>query len=176
MKTITPDLVEDGISNFINNVFEVTNLTNAVLQLKPKAAGKTTGRFLINTTLGIGGLFDVATKMGIYEQNEDFGQTLGRYGVGNGAYLVLPFIGPSNLRDATGSIADALTFSKIDLLNLDDHSKRKVIFYLTNAIDTRHNTSFRYYGTGSPFEYELIRLLYTKKEIIRYCSLILLQA
>jgi phospholipid-binding lipoprotein MlaA len=162
-EAITPDLVEDGISNFINNVFEVTNFTNAVLQLKPKAAVKTSGRFLINTTMGIGGLFDVASKMGITEQEEDFGQTLGRYGVGNGAYLVLPILGPSNLRDSTGSIADSITFSKIDLLNLDEHSKRKLMFYLTNAIDTRHNIDFRYYDTGSPFEYELIRLLYTKK-------------
>jgi phospholipid-binding lipoprotein MlaA len=62
---------------------------NAVLQLKPKAAVKTTGRFLINTTMGICGLFDVATKMRIIDKEEDFGQTLGRYGIGNGAYLVL---------------------------------------------------------------------------------------
>ena len=165
-EAVTPDPIEDGISNFFNNIFEITNLTNAILQLKPKAAVETTGRIIINTTLGVAGIFDVATKLGIYEHEEDFGQTLGHYGVGNGPYLVLPLLGPSNLRDTTGYIADSLAFSDIDLLNLDEHSKRELIFYLANAIDTRHNTSFRYYATGSPFEYELIRLLYTKKRLL----------
>ena len=165
-EAVTPDPIEDGISNFFNNIFEITNLTNAVLQLKPKSAVETTGRIIINTTLGLGGIFDVATKLGLYENEEDFGQTLGHYVVGNGPYLVLPVFGRSNLRDATGYIADSVAFSEIDLLNLDDHSKRELIFYLADAIDSRHNISFRYYDTGSPFEYELIRLLYTKKRLL----------
>lgn len=161
--TIMPNFVEDGVSNFFNNLFEITNLTNAILQLKPKAAMETTGRILINTTIGVAGLFDVATRMEIYEHEEDFGQTLGHYGVGDGPYIVLPILGPSNLRDTTGNIADSLVFNAIDPLNLDDHSDREVAFHLLNAIDRRHQTGFRYYDTGSPFEYELVRLLYTKK-------------
>lgn len=161
--TVMPDVLEDGVSNFFNNLFEITNLTNSILQLKPKATLETTGRILINTTLGIAGLFDVATKMGIYEHEEDFGQTLGHYGVGDGPYVVLPILGPSNLRDATGNLVDALAFSEIDPLNLDGHNDREVVFHFLNAIDRRHRISFRYFDTGSPFEYELVRKLYTQK-------------
>ena len=160
---LTPDIVENSISNFFNNLFELNNLGNAILQLKPKAIAQTTGRILVNTTAGIGGLFDVATKLGIYEHDEDFGQTLGHYGVGDGPYIVLPLLGPSNLRDMTGNIGDSLTFSAVDPLNLDDHGKREVGFHLLNAIDRRHRIAFRYYDSGSPFEYELTRLLYTRK-------------
>jgi len=161
--TVMPDVAEDGVSNFFNNLFEITNLINSILQLKPKATVETTGRILINTTVGLVGLFDVATKLGIYEHDEDFGQTLGHYGVSDGPYIVLPILGPSNLRDTTGIVADSLAFSEIDILNLDDHSDRKLAFYLLNAIDRRHRIGFRYYDSGSPFEYELVRLLYTRK-------------
>lgn len=161
--TVMPDFAEDGVSNFFNNIFELTNLTNSILQLKFASTMDTTARILINTTIGIAGLFDVATRLGIYERNEDFGQTLGRYGVGNGPFIVLPILGPSNLRDTTGNVVDSLAFAEIDPLNLDDHSKREVGFHLLNAIDRRHRIGFRYYDSGSPFEYELVRLLYTKQ-------------
>ncbi|KKK86403.1 hypothetical protein LCGC14_2763590 [marine sediment metagenome] len=160
---VMPDVVEDSVSNFFNNLFEITNLVNSILQLKPTATLETTERFLINSTVGLAGLFDVASKWGIYEHDEDFGQTLGHYGVGEGPYIVLPIAGPSNMRDTTGLIVDSLTFTEIDILNLDDHNKRKAAFYLLNAIDRRHRTGFRYYDSGSPFEYELIRLMYTEK-------------
>lgn len=163
---ITPDVVEDGISNFFNNIFEIKTLINTILQLKPKESVDTAGRFVINSTVGLLGIFDVATRWGIQEHDEDFGQTLGHYGVGNGPYLVLPIIGPSNLRDTAGIGVDALAFSEIDLLNLDDHGKREVAFYLMDAINTRHRMPFRYYDSGSPFEYELIRMLYTSKRKI----------
>jgi phospholipid-binding lipoprotein MlaA len=160
---VMPDPAEDSVSNFFNNLFEITNLTNSILQLKAEASVNTTWRILINTTFGLAGLFDVATEMGIHEHDEDFGQTLGHYGVGDGPYIVLPIMGPSNLRDTTGNIVDSLVFAEIDPLNLDDHSDREIAFHLLNAIDRRHRTGFRYYGTGSPFEYELVRMLYTKK-------------
>jgi len=160
---VLPDPVEDGVSNFFSNIFEIINLTNNILQLKPEAAQDTTTRILINTTVGLAGLFDVATEMGIHERKEDFGQTLGHYGVGNGPYVVLPIMGPSNLRDTAGNIVDSVTFTAIDPLNLDDHDDREIAFHLLNAIDRRHRTGFRYYDSGSPFEYELVRMLYTKK-------------
>ena len=160
---VTPDIVENSISNFFNNLFELNNLTNAILQLKPKATVQTTGRILVNTTVGLVGLFDVATKLGIYEHDEDIGQTLGHYGVGNGPYMILPILGPSNLRDMTGNIGDSLTFSAVDPLNLDDHGKREIAFHLLNALDRRYRIAFRYYDSGSPFEYELTRMLYTRK-------------
>ncbi len=162
-ESVMPGFAEKGVSNFFNNLFEITNLTNSILQLKPKATIATTERIIVNTTIGVVGLFDVATTMGIYEHEEDFGQTLGHYGVGSGPFIVLPILGPSNLRDTTGTIVDSVTMASIDPLNLDEHSERELVFYLLNAIDDRHTTAFRYYDSGSPFEYELIRKLYTEK-------------
>lgn len=162
-EAVVPDVIEDAVSNFFNNFFEITNLTNSILQLNAKKSFTTTGRFLVNTTVGLAGTIDVASNIGLYEQDEDFGQTLGYYGVGNGPYLVLPIIGPSNLRDTTGMLTDHLILSEIDPLNFDDHSEREVIFQLLRSIDTRKNIDFRYFGTDSPFEYELVRLLYTQK-------------
>jgi phospholipid-binding lipoprotein MlaA len=160
---ILPDFAEDGVSNFFSNVGELENFTNSVLQLKLEAALTALGRFIINTTVGIAGLWDPATKMGINEWEEDFGQTLGRYGVGDGPFLVLPILGPSNLRDTTGVVADAAIFNAIDPFDFDDNNDDwEVPYHLLDAIDTRHRTAFRYYETGSPFEYELIRLLYGK--------------
>ncbi len=159
---VLPDFVEDGISNFFSNIGEISNLTNSLLQLKPEPALKATGRFLINSTVGVFGLWDPATKIGLSEWKEDFGQTLGRYGVGDGPFLVLPILGPSNLRDTTGLVADAAIFNHTDPLDFDGHSDREVPYQLLNAVDTRHRVEFRYYETGSPFEYELIRLLFGK--------------
>jgi len=162
-ETIMPDFVEDGVTNFFNNITDITHLINSALQLKPKATVDSAGRLLINTTVGVLGLFDVATKWGVYEHEEDFGQTLGHYGVGDGPYIVLPLLGPSNLRDTTGTITDALVMAEIDPLNLDDHNDREIAYWLLNSIDARHRNNFRYYNTGSPFEYEMIRMLYTNK-------------
>ena len=164
---IMPDYVEDRISNFFSNIYEINNFTNNALQLKGMATLKTVGRVAINTTIGILGFWDHATKFGIPEQDEDFGQTLGHYGVGNGPYLVLPIFGPSNLRDTTGLVVDAVAFTAIDPLDFDDHSEREFPFYLLSAIDKRHRESFRYYETGSPFEYDLVRMFYTKARKIQ---------
>ena len=162
--TIMPDFAEDGVTNFFSNLSDITHLINSALQLKPKATVDSAGRLLINTTVGILGLFDVATKWGIYEHDEDFGQTLGHYGVGHGPYIVLPIFGPSNLRDTAGLVTDAVVMAEIDPLNLDNNDNDIVIpYYLLQGIDVRHRNNFRYYNTGSPFEYELIRMLYTDK-------------
>ena len=161
--TVLPDPVEDSVSNFFNNIFELHNLANNILQLKPAGTLDTFWRIVINTTFGVAGLFDVATEMGINERDEDFGQTLGHYGLGNGPYLVLPILGPSNLRDFTGNVVDSFAFTEADPLDFDDHDDREMAFNLLNAIDRRHRTTFRYYDSGSPFEYELVRMLYTKK-------------
>jgi phospholipid-binding lipoprotein MlaA len=164
---ITPDFLEQGISNFFLNLTEFRNFSNSLLQLKGKSTLKALGRFVVNSTIGIAGLFDPATPLGINRQNEDFGQTLGHYGVGNGPFLVLPIFGPSNLRDTTGLITDTVVrqalYSQID--PLDEHPDKEVFEVaatLLQGIDARHRLAFRYYETGSPFEYELIRLIYTK--------------
>lgn len=107
---ITPDPVETGVGNFFSNLGEIRTTLNSLLQGKGGNAGVSTGRFLINTTVGIGGLFDVATRMDITGREEDFGQTLGAWGVGEGAYLVLPLLGPSTVRDTAGLPVDAYAY------------------------------------------------------------------
>jgi phospholipid-binding lipoprotein MlaA len=109
-RAITPKPVRRGISNFFSNLHDPGVMLNNLLQGKPKQAGSDLGRFLVNTTLGIAGLFDVASKMGMEKHNEDFGQTLGKWGVGEGPYLVLPFLGPSNVRDGAALPVDWETY------------------------------------------------------------------
>lgn len=101
-----PDAVETGIHNFFSNLGDVGVAANNLLQFKFAEAGSDTGRFLINTTLGLLGWFDVASQLGLTKHDEDFGQTLGYWGIGTGPYLVLPLLGPSNLRDGPALLAD----------------------------------------------------------------------
>lgn len=94
-----PPKVKKGVTNFFNNLEEVDTFINQLLQGKPKESINDLSRFVINTTIGIGGIFDVASKMGLERHEEDFGQTLAVWGVGEGPYIMLPFLGPSTLRD-----------------------------------------------------------------------------
>lgn len=166
---ILPDYVEDRISGIFKNLGELSNFTNNLLQLKAKETAITTGRFLVNSTVGLAGMYDPATKWGMLRQNEDFGQTLGHYGVGAGPYLVLPVFGPSTLRDTTGLVVDSgVRMAVYDwaLDDVDNKSKVKDALTVIGAIDARHRQSFRYYQSGSPFEYDLIRLLYLEKRMM----------
>lgn len=162
---VTPDLVESGVSNFFSNLTEVRNLFNNILQFRLKDSAITLARFSFNTTVGVFGLWDPATKIGMYQKPEDFGQTLGYWGLGSGPYLVLPFLGPSSLRDAGGMGVDSLVEFNVDLLNLKDDENKdglQAAINLLKATDARKNTAFRYYNTGSPFEYELVRFTYSE--------------
>lgn len=103
-EAITPNFVEKGVSNFFSNLRELNNFLHHSLQLKPVGAVKDLSRLAINTTIGLLGFFDLATTFGIYQESEDLGQTLGYWGVGSGPYIVLPFLGPSSLRDASGTV------------------------------------------------------------------------
>jgi phospholipid-binding lipoprotein MlaA len=105
-KRITPRPAREGLHNVLENISEPGNFVNHMLQLRPKPAAITFGRFAMNTTLGIGGLFDVASRAGLPEKDTDFGLTLSRYGVRQGPYIYLPVLGPSTVRDSTGRIAD----------------------------------------------------------------------
>ena len=107
---IMPNPLERGIGNFFSNLSEITNVANDLLQGKFKQAGRDGGRFLINSTIGMAGFFDVAERAGISKSDgEDFGQTLAVWGVGEGPYLMLPLVGPSTLRDAPSKFIDSLT-------------------------------------------------------------------
>ena len=103
---ITPSFVDTGVSNFFDNLGEVRNLVNGGLQGDGNHALTSTGRLLVNSTVGLGGLFDVASEWGLEERKEDFGQTLAVWGVGDGPYIVLPFLGGGNLRDSFSRIPD----------------------------------------------------------------------
>tara|TARA_B100001939_G_scaffold342483_1_gene353690 strand:- start:16 stop:780 length:765 start_codon:yes stop_codon:yes gene_type:complete len=112
---VFPSEIRTGVRNFLNNLSEPWSSINSALQGNFKNTGNTLARFVINSTLGILGIFDVATEIGFEKQKEDFGQTLAVHGVGPGPYLVLPFLGPSTVRDAIGKVtsiyADPVTLA-----------------------------------------------------------------
>ncbi|MBU1329075.1 MAG: VacJ family lipoprotein [Gammaproteobacteria bacterium] len=164
---VTPTLVQKGVSNFFSNLGDVPNLLNSLLQLKGKRALDTTGRLLINTTLGVAGLWDPATRMGLMKQDEDFGQTLGHYGVGDGPYLMLPLLGPSNLRDTGGLVVDFSAENQVNLLNVAEASRNHPEITLLEVVDQRSTVNFRYGQLNSPFEYEKIRFFYTESRKLR---------
>ncbi|KTC23701.1 MULTISPECIES: VacJ family lipoprotein [Pseudomonas] len=159
---ITPSFVRTGVSNFFSNLGDVPNLLNSLLQFKGKRSMEITARLLFNTTLGVAGLWDPATKMGLPHQSEDFGQTLGFYGVPDGPYLMLPILGPSNLRDTGGLVVDYSAENWINFLNMAEVSSDNPEVWVLRAIDKRYTTSFRYGQLNSPFEYEKVRYVYTE--------------
>jgi len=105
-RKVTPDIVEVGISNFFGNLREVRTIFNDVCQLKLPKAARDSARFVVNTTVGLVGFIDVGTRIGLESQPEDFGQTFGYWGIPSGPYLVLPFLGPSTVRDTVGLAPD----------------------------------------------------------------------
>ena len=126
-RAVLPEFARRGIGNFFANLEYSTVIVNDVLQLKLKNAAADTTRLVVNTTFGIGGLTDPASKMGLTAHNEDFGQTLGHWGVRPGPYLVLPILGPSDVRDAPGKVVDHYT-SAASLIE-----DRKVRYAVTGA-------------------------------------------
>ncbi|AIC19129.1 MULTISPECIES: MlaA family lipoprotein [Pseudomonas] len=132
-QAVTPQFLEDGIHNFFRNIGDVGNLANDILQAKPHAAAVDTARLLMNTTIGVAGFFDVSTKMGLQRNDEDFGQTLGYWGVGSGPYVMLPFFGPSTLRDAPAKYVDSFTDG---YRYVNDVPVRNSVFAL-EVVDTR---------------------------------------
>lgn len=131
---VVPEPVRGCVSNFFANLGDVSNAANNLLQGKPVEAVSDICRIAINTTVGVLGCFDVASKAGLEKHNEDFGQTLGRWGLGSGAYLVLPLLGPSSVRDAVGRVPEAF----VDAANAagDDARARNTLFVL-GTIDLR---------------------------------------
>lgn len=162
---VTPVFLQERISGFYNNLGEVKNLTNSVFQLKGKESATTLGRFVTNSTVGLGGLFDPATSFGLKRHNQDFGKTLGYWGVGSGPYIVLPIFGPSSLRDTGGLAVDSSIryglYTVIDPFANTGHA-----FAITagmtalEGVDARHQQTFRYYDSGYPFEYDMVRFFY----------------
>ena len=132
-----PSPIQSGISNFLSNLKMPLVVVNQLLQGQGKNAAESTGRFLVNSTAGVFGLIDVADKIGLEEKEEDFGQTLATWGVGDGFYIVLPLFGPSNIRDTTGMLMTMVT----DPVNAYAVSEGEAWFVTArtgvNAIDQR---------------------------------------
>ena len=117
-QTVTPRVARQGVTNFFDNLGDAWSFVNNALQGQGEGAYNSMVRFTVNSVLGIGGLFDIASEAGILRHKQDFGQTLGRWGVSTGPYLVLPFWGPSTLRDASGQIVDAYGYPANNIDNI----------------------------------------------------------
>ena len=140
---VLPSPVKTGLSNSLNNLSNLVTIPNNILQGDIKLAGENTGRFLINTTVGVLGLFDVAEKMGFTEYvKEDYGQSLGNAGVGPGCYIVLPIFGPSTIRDTAGSVINLMggdAWYNVTVKNDTQHFEERdyIISRITSGIDFR---------------------------------------
>ncbi len=159
---VTPRFVRTGVSNFFSNLGEVPTLLNSVAQLKPARAANSTARLLFNTIIGVGGLWDPATAMGLPKLSEDFGQTLGYWGVPEGPYVMLPILGPSNLRDTGGLVTDFIAAREVNYLNYSELSREYWELPVLEIIDKRYSNGFRYGQMNTPFEYEKLRYFYTE--------------
>lgn len=168
---IAPTFLQQRISGIFNNLAEVQNLTNSLFQLKGVESATTFGRFVTNSTLGLGGMFDPATAFNMERHQEDFGKTLAYWGTGSGPYLVLPIAGPSSLRDTGGLAVDSAIrygiYAGIDPFGHTGNSFAiSTGITLMEGVDTRHQQSFRYFESGYPFEYYMVRFInHEKREI-----------
>ena len=131
---ILPMPIKSGTSNVLSNISNLATIPNNILQGDLIKAGANTGRFIVNTTLGVLGIFDVAQMMGLNKNDkEDYGQTLGTWGIGEGCYVVIPVLGPSTIRDAVGTVANTLGGDPW--------------YNISAGKDTHHFSDFDYWGT-----------------------------
>jgi phospholipid-binding lipoprotein MlaA len=160
-----PGPLRSGVHNFFGNLGEVRTVINYGLQGRLGPGARSLGRFVVNSTAGIGGLFDVAKTIRLPGAPTGLSTTLATWGLHPGPYLVLPFLGPSTLRDGVGLFGD---FGMSYAVNVADLYRGPTGWYLTGVtlVDQRANSSFRYYATASPFEYDTIRFLYVRKRLI----------
>lgn len=166
---VLPQPVRKGVSNVYGNLNEMPVALNSVLQGRLKKAFISFARFLINSTFGVLGVMDLASdNEKLPRQREDVGQTLGYWGVGSGPYFIMPLLGPSNVRDTVGFGGDILIlYLEVEMLyqaaGMDDSKPLDLADLALRGLNLRANTAFRYHSTGSPFEYEMVRFIYTKK-------------
>lgn len=128
-----PRVARQGIGNFFSNIDDINVFVNDLMQLKLDDALSDSGRFLINSTIGVAGIFDLATGFGLMKNEEDFGQTLGRWGVGSGPYVMLPVFGASNLRDSLGLVLDTL----FNPIQYHEDESLKFTMFLLRETDSR---------------------------------------
>ena len=160
-RAVLPEFVRTGVSNFFANINDVLIALNNLLQGKFLNAVSDVGRILVNTTIGVAGFLDVATNLGLEKHNEDFGQTLGRWGIGDGPYLVLPIVGPSNLRDALARVVDF----KTDPLTYVRSMRLRNSLWGTRAVSDRANLldTSKILETAALDPYEVLRDAYLQR-------------
>lgn len=157
---ITPEPVDQSVTHFFSNLGDVLVIVNDVGQLKMGQALSDTARFLINSTVGFFGVFDVATHIGLPKHDEDFGQTLGYWGVGSGPYLMLPFLGPSTLRDGTGLLIDYQ--SDLGYTSIGRNYAQEIGLYTVRGVDLRASL-IASEGLISGDRYTFIRSFYLQR-------------
>lgn len=161
-KTVVPLPLDRGVTNFFNNLGEISVVANDILQFKFGQAFRDAGRFVVNSTMGIGGLFDVATGKGLERHNEDFGQTLGRWGIGSGPFLVAPFFGPTTLRDAVGFGVDSAFLNPVSYVDPDAYRAGLLsLNYIDFKTDSKSARSL--VGEASVDEYEFLKNAYLER-------------
>ena len=132
---VLPDTVQTGVTNFFANISDIMTSVNNLLQGKPKEAISDLGRVAVNSTIGILGIFDPASGMGLEKHDEDFGQTMGAWGVGEGAFVFLPIMGPRTVRDAAGIYMDIW----FDPVNYIDHVPTRNTIWAVRVVNLRAN-------------------------------------
>jgi phospholipid-binding lipoprotein MlaA len=159
-----PNFAQDGVRNALRNVRSPVVLANDLFQGETDRAGVTVSRFLVNSTMGIGGLFDIASRMGLDYHDEDFGQTLAVHGVGEGPYLMLPLLGPSNPRDAAGRVVDML-FDPLTYVGIFAVDNIGLGAAVVDGVDTRARNlkTLDEIRKGSLDYYATIRSLYRQR-------------
>ena len=160
-RAVFPDFVRTGVGNFFSNINDVLVALNNLLQGKFVNAVSDAGRVVVNTTIGLLGVLDVATNMGLEKHNEDFGQTMGYWGIGDGPFLMLPIVGPSNLRDGLGRIVDY----KTDPITYVHSMRARNILWGTRAISQRADLldTSKILETAALDPYEFLRDAYIQR-------------
>jgi phospholipid-binding lipoprotein MlaA len=156
-----PEFMRTGVSNFFSNINDVIVALNSLLQGKLTQAGSDVARLIVNSTAGLLGLFDVATEIGLEKHNEDFGQTLGYWGIGDGPYLVLPLLGPSSARDAVGWVGDVYTWPISYLEPRRDRNILIAVRFVTLRADLLEAS--RILETAALDPYEFVRDAYLQR-------------
>lgn len=162
-RAVTNEPVRDGVSNFLTNLNQPVVFANTLLQGKPIAAVDTAARFVLNSTVGVAGIFDLATRIDIPEHREDFGQTLGVWGVSDGPYLMLPLMGPSNLRDLGGRGVDA-AFNPLNYAEFEGDTEFRIATGVVGAISARESLIEQFdVLRDQPEPYIALRRTYTQQ-------------
>jgi len=150
---VLPQFARTGVSNFFSNIGDVIVALNNLLQGKFLQAASDVGRIVVNTTAGLLGVLDVATEIGLEKHNEDFGQTLGYWGIGNGPYLVLPFLGPSTLRDTVGLVGDYKTNPITYVDPTRDRNALYGLFFLSRRAELLDTSKILETAALDPYEF-----------------------